>query len=152
MGIMRLMRAASKRVRMIAQIYAESGLTDLASVYLNLAKKFIVPDINPNIRFKATCSIGATELDKEETLKKMDYILKTTLGLMMKGLPVSDPQRIYNILSEISTAMGYPPRKFWTPPQERGYMPGSPKGQQGMMAGMQQAAQGQGRGRPGEGE
>jgi len=132
MGVIRLMRAASKKVRMIAQIYAESGLTDLANVYLNLVKLYIVPGVDPNIPFEASCSIGATELDREDTLRKMNYLLQTAMGFIMRGLPMTDPARLYNIVAEICTAMGLQPRKFFTPPQERGFLPGGLR-QEGMM-------------------
>jgi len=124
-GIRRIMRASSKRIRLIARIFSETGLSDLANFYAQIVKKYIyqLPD---NIKVTAKCSVGAAESDQEDTIKQMDYLLKLVLGLAEKGIPITSPNKIYNIAREVVMAMNRNPEDFIDNPAEQ------PQGQPGM--------------------
>ena len=126
-GIIKIMRAASKRVRNIALIFAQTGLTDLAQVYANLYKRFIIPTgiIDPNLRVRAWCEIGSAELDREDTIRKMTFLLQTLISLINMGLPITTPVGIYNVLAKIVRAMGEDPADYISKPEDRGWSPQS---------------------------
>lgn len=145
-GIIKIMRAASKRVRTIALIFAQTGLSDLAQVYTNLYTKFILPPgtIPEGLKIKAWCEVGGAELDREDTIKKMTFLLQTLMGLAQTGLPLTTPVGIYNVLAKIVRAMGENPADYISKPEDRGFdMQQLQQGQQGRGQGGQKGQQGQ---------
>jgi len=136
-GIIKIMKAASKRVRNIALIFAQTGLSDLAEVYTNLYTKFILPKgtIPEGLKITAKCEVGSAELDREDTIRKMTFLLNTLMGFVQAGMPMTTPVGLYNVLAKIIRAMGENPADFISKPEERGWTPqeggaGQPQGKE----------------------
>lgn len=125
-GIRRIMRASSKRIRLIARIYSETGLSDLASFYAHIASRYIF-QIPENVKVTAKCSVGAAEADQEDSIKQLDYLLNLVVGLAQKGIYVTSPQKIYNIVREVAIAMNRNPEDFVENPKDNPQAQGNPQ-------------------------
>lgn len=125
-GIRRIMRASSKRIRTIARIFSETGLSDIANFYAQLVKKYIfmLPD---SVKVTASCSVGAAEADQEDTIRQMDYLKNLLLQMNQVGIPAGSPTEFYNVVKETVLAMNRNPEDFISKQlQEMATNPGTP--------------------------
>jgi hypothetical protein len=140
-AIAQLSSAAAQRVELIARVFAE-GVKELVQIVHQLCienhhKEAVVKlrntwvTVNPSewkTRQDLKISVGLGSGNKEQLMMNLSNILKEQKEGLAAG--VTEPQKIYNALTELTKAAGFPnPEKFWTKPPP-GPMPQQPSPEQ----------------------
>jgi hypothetical protein len=137
-GIAQLTSAASQRVELMARVFA-SGVKELfrivheltlkharSSDVIKLRGKWVTVDPRQwQSRSDMTISVGLGVGNKEQLMANLQKILQIQLPALQIG--IATPENIYNTLSELSKAAGFPSvEKFWTDPSTKQPEPPKP--------------------------
>ncbi len=137
-GIAQLTSAASQRVELMARVFA-SGVKELFRIVHELTLKnsrsadtiklngeWITVDPRQwQQRSDMTVSVGLGVGNKEQLMANLQRILQFQMPSLQLGIVT--PQNIYNTLSELSKAAGFPNvDKFWTNPANTPPQPPKP--------------------------
>lgn len=134
--------AAQARMRLIARIFAETGIKDLfwvlhgtirknakKSETVRLRNKWVPVDPRQwQTRDDMTANVGLGQGSREQQLAFMMALIGVQKeALMQPGLKLTDPQHVYNALKKITELGGEKnPEKYWTDPAERAQEPTPP--------------------------
>jgi len=151
-AINQLTSSAAQRVEMIARVFSE-GVKELCLIVHELCIKHGHQDevvklkgnwvtVNPSQWKKRTdmkLSVGLGTGNKEQLMNNLMVIY--TAQKEMLALGVTAPQKIFNTLSELTKAAGFPsPDSFWVDPQDKP-MPQPPNPEAVKMQGQMQIEQ-----------
>jgi hypothetical protein len=132
-GIQSILGQSMKRLEMVARIFAETGVKDLARKVLHCVaksgmKQFVIKLTNGYVpvdprewknQFNVTVNVGLGTGTKDRQLQMLAMLNQSQLELVQlgKGYMVSD-QNIYNIKTKIAEAAGFKnPELFFTDPR-----------------------------------
>jgi hypothetical protein len=132
-GITRIMAAAQARLRLIARVFAETGVKRLFKLILKiittyqdkervirLRNQWVSMDPrtwNPDMDVTVAVGLGVT--DKEQLAAHLTNILQTQMAMLQAGIPVVTPENIYNTLTKLTEAVGFKEAgQFFTDPQQ----------------------------------
>lgn len=120
-GISQIMSASQQRIELIARIFAETGIGDLFKAlvqmnidYMDTATVIKLNDDWKTVRpqdisgkFDVTVDTGIGTGTKELVVQQMLQLLNT-VGLITKlGIPIFQPENLYNIVKTMLNSMGF---------------------------------------------
>lgn len=130
-GISRIMNASEQRIKLVARIFAETGVKDLFKGVLHCLQKYStapmqmrllgkVTVIDPRqwkTQWDVTVNVGLGTGDKGQQLVHLQTIAAIQKELKMAGIPWVTDENLYNMARKISEASGFQNEgMFFTPP------------------------------------
>jgi hypothetical protein len=130
-GISRIMNASEQRIKLVARIFAETGVKDLFRGILHCLQKYStapmqlrllgnVTVIDPRqwkTQWDVTVNVGLGTGDKSQQLVQLQTIATVQKELLMAGKQWVTDENLYNMARKISEAAGFQhDGMFFTPP------------------------------------
>lgn len=130
-GISRIMNASEQRIKLVARIFAETGVKELFRGVLHCLQKYStapmqlrllgnVTVIDPRqwkTQWDVTVNVGLGTGDKGQQLVHLQTIAAIQKELKMAGIPWVTDENLYNMARKISEASGFQNEgMFFTPP------------------------------------
>ena len=120
-AVNQVMSAAHSRLELIARNFAETGVKELFEVIYELLQKNSFKneviklrnnwvEVDPTQwreKMDATVSVGVGSGNKQEQIGHLSNLLQLAAQSMQGGLPLFNPQNMYNIISQLIKAQGF---------------------------------------------
>jgi len=130
--VLSMLNEAKAKVFMIARIFAEVGIKPLFRDLHHLARKYSnrkdvvklrnnwVP-VNPQEwreRTNFTVKVGLGIKGRQEQLADIQALINFQMGMVEKGIPMIQPNNLYQSALEYTERLGYMPEKYFTDPAQ----------------------------------
>jgi len=151
-----LMSAAQMRIKMVARLFAETGVRDLMLIVhaltlkngreqeiVKLRNKWVPIDPSSwKCRYNMTVTVGLGTGNKDQQGAHLMAILNVQKEALMGGLPIVTPQNVYNAVKKLTQNAGFRNAdEFWSNPETAQPQPPRPDPEQIKMQGQMQIEQ-----------
>lgn len=131
-GVNQIMQAAQQRIELVARTFANTGIKDLFILVHRLLRTYYTRpevirlrgewvNIDPREwkeRKDLQISVGLGTGNKDAQLMHLGTILQQQMGMLQAGLPIVNPQNIYETMRQIAMNAGFKqPELFVTDPK-----------------------------------
>lgn len=129
---------AMMRIKLIARIFAETGVKALFKLILHclathqdkamivrLTDKFVEVDPRAwDTSWDMTVNVGLGTGNKDQQLMHLQTITQAQMAFLQAGLPIVNPKNLYNVQARIVENAGFKSvEEFWTDPEQQQQQP-----------------------------